>query len=304
MLSSTALCRVVAGVLLLISTTPNAVAKPLKVSSDVPFVASLVQAVVGKQDRVTSLMSGTESPHSFALRPRDMRQLQTADLVVMIGEALSPNITRTIKDVAIESPTLAMLELPELQEFIYRNDDNTNDEAFDRVHGLDPHIWLDPIIVSIMATAIGEQLATLDAARADEFRSNAKKVAAELMDFHSEQLARWSNQQTGAFVTLHEVSRYFQRRYSLNSIGSLFEGEHVTPSAKHLKQLQERMRSNKVECVITDPTTSTRWVDTLTQGQSVAVVSINALGSIDNDTNYLNVLQKVSDTFAQCLGVP
>lgn len=299
MFSTTTYYRGLATVLLLASFTQNVSAKPLKISTDIPFVASLVQAIVGEQDSVTSLMSGQESPHDFALRPRDLRQLQTANLVVMIGETLSPNVARTIRDVAIDVPTLAMLELPELQNHI----------ANGREHEHDPHIWLDPIIVTVMATAIGDQLAKLDPIREKLFKSNAKQVAAVLEEFHNRQITRWAHRTPKAFVTLHEVSHYFQQRYNLNSVGSLFEGDHGSPSAKHLRQLQERMRASNVECVITDPNTSQRWVDTLTNGQSangqaMSIASINILGSTDNNTHYLNVLTTMSEAFAKCLGVP
>ena len=303
--TSTTPLRALAALLFFVSFAQNALAKPLNVSTDIPFVGSLVQAVAGEQDNVRSLMNGQVSPHSFALRPRDMQLLQTADLVVLIGEELSPNVTRTIKGVALSVPTLTMLELPELQEHIIRMDNPSNfagKHAGD-AHNLDPHIWVDPVLLGIMATAIGEQLAQLDRDRAELFRSNAVQVSTRLQKFHEEQQTRWSNQTPKGFVTMHEIFRYFQHRYNLSSAGSLFEDDHTNPSAKHLKELQDLIRTENVECVITDPNSSQRWVNTLTQGQSVKVISLNTLGSIESNIDYLTVLQNSSDAVAECLGI-
>jgi len=310
MISNTILFCSVISVLLLASISENVIAKPLKVSADLPFVASLVRAITEDQDSVTSLMNSQVSPHSFNLQPRDLRALQSADLVVVIGEALSPNLARTIENVAIDVPILGLLKLPQLQEHIIRNDNNATpskselDHNHESAHGLDPHVWLDPVLVEFMATAIGEQLAKLDPARAELFRANSNRVATELQEFHQQQVARWSVEKASAFVTVHDVTRYFQQRYNLDPVGSLFEDDHTNPSAKHLNQLQELMRSNNVSCVITDQIVSRRWVDTLSEGQSVVEVSINALGSTDKGTYYLNVLHTMSDAFAECLNVP
>lgn len=305
MISSTSTLHSFVAAVLCVFITPAVVAKPLHVSTDMPFVASLVQDVIGEQDSVSSLMTGKESPHTFSLRPRDMQQLQTADLVVMVGEELSPNVSRTINDVALNVPTLAMLELPELQEHLYRASENTEagSKPSKHVHDVDPHIWIDPIIVTTMAVAIGEQLAQLDAERADEFRQRANVVANKLQAFHDQQLARWSNQSIKNFVTVHENSRYFLQRYNLSSVGSLFEDDHSNPSVKHLKQLRESMRANNVECAITDSITNPRWVNTLVSGQSVDVVTVDILGTKDNDSNYLDVLNNMSDGLAACIGI-
>jgi len=73
---------------------------PLNIVVDIPFVASLAQDLVGPGEVITTLVNSNESPHTFSLRPRAVRALQSADLVITVCEALSPNITRAVSNVS------------------------------------------------------------------------------------------------------------------------------------------------------------------------------------------------------------
>ena len=58
--------------------------KPFIVCS-LPAVASIVQEVGGNKVEVLSILQGVENPHTFSLRPGDMKKIERADLIFIIG---------------------------------------------------------------------------------------------------------------------------------------------------------------------------------------------------------------------------
>ena len=57
---------------------------------DIPPVFSLVSSVMQGVGTPKLLLRGNESPHNFALRPSQRRDLGQADIIFWIGEGLTP----------------------------------------------------------------------------------------------------------------------------------------------------------------------------------------------------------------------
>ena len=57
---------------------------------DIPPVFSLVSSVMQGVGTPKLLLRGNDSPHNFALRPSQRRDLGQADIIFWIGEGLTP----------------------------------------------------------------------------------------------------------------------------------------------------------------------------------------------------------------------
>lgn len=265
----------------------------LNIVVDIPFVASLVQELVEGEDRVNSLINASDSPHTYTLRPRAVRSLQNADLVVTVAEGLSPNITRALVNV-VGGRKLNLASVPGMLHLPSRGDNAAN---------IDPHLWLSPVNVQIMVNALRDELIILDPKRKTAFTKAAATMMQNLQDFDQQQQSRWSGASSGAFVSLHDATRYFEDRYQLISKGSLFGSSHATPGVQQLIALKQLIQSENIGCVIADANTPSTWVNTLTEGLDVNAVAFDILGLDPSDVSYLSTLNRVADSFAFCLDV-
>ncbi|MEM0989443.1 MAG: zinc ABC transporter substrate-binding protein [Pseudomonadota bacterium] len=121
-------------------------ADPPTVVTDILPVHGLVAAVMEGVGEPSVLITGTASPHGFAMRPSQAAALQDADLVVWMGEELSPAIGRAVENLSGEGKNIALLDVDglTLHEFrdgpIFDHDGHEgHDEHAGHTHGEHGH---------------------------------------------------------------------------------------------------------------------------------------------------------------------
>jgi len=282
--------------------------KALYIATDIPFVASVVQSLVGPNDEVVSVLSDSESPHQLSLRPSVAKSITQADLIILFGEDFTLGIAKAIERFAPSTQQLALLDVPELTLLPLRDDGAAHAAHAAHKHGntaIDPHAWLNPTNVQQMVLSIRDALIEYDPPRTAFFTDNANSVIEQLERLDQELVTVWTASKPGAFVSLHDSTQYFEAHYGLQSVGTLFAGDHVSPSAHHVSELRQAIQQQGVTCLVTDPNTNARWVNTIAEGLNVSVVNIDVLGVNfeDSPTRYIDTLKHVSDSFQECLSV-
>lgn len=95
-------------------------AEPPEVVTDILPVHSLVSAVMEGVGTPRLLISGNTSPHGFALRPSQAAALQGADMVIWMGEELTPSIGRAVANLSGDAHALALLDVDGITQLEYR----------------------------------------------------------------------------------------------------------------------------------------------------------------------------------------
>ena len=92
------------------------------VVTDIAPVHSLVATVMGDLGAPELLVDPGSSPHSYALRPSQARALDKADLVVWIGEPLTPWLHDPLETLAGSAAQLELLEADGTFQYAFRED--------------------------------------------------------------------------------------------------------------------------------------------------------------------------------------
>ncbi|MEM7696345.1 MAG: zinc ABC transporter substrate-binding protein, partial [Pseudomonadota bacterium] len=126
--------------ILLATVTVSTFAMPAlaapKVAVDILPVHSLVSRVMEGVATPTLVVPPGASPHGYAMRPSEAAALQDADVVFFIGEALSPQIARSIESLAGDATRISLLEVPDIVRLEFR--EGATFEAHDHsAHGDD-----------------------------------------------------------------------------------------------------------------------------------------------------------------------
>ena len=124
----------------LMLTTTAAQADVPNVVTDIPAVHSLVAQVMGNLGEPKLLMKQGSSPHGYAMRPSEARALQNADMVVWIGEDLTPWLESSIETLAPEAESLELLHAHGTEVLNFRETpifakDGDHDDHHDDEHG-------------------------------------------------------------------------------------------------------------------------------------------------------------------------
>jgi len=116
-----------------------------KVITDIAPVHSLAARVMQGVGEPSLVMPQGASPHQYSLRPSEARALQGSDLVIWIGEDLSPWLEGAIENLAPNARSLELLHLDGThvlnfrEEAVFGDHDDHHDEHGHDEHGHDEH---------------------------------------------------------------------------------------------------------------------------------------------------------------------
>ena len=103
-----------------ISTAP-AYADQLKVVTDIPPVHGIVDAILGADANITSLISSGMDPHNFSMKPSHAAALSQADLVVFIGASLTPSLAEKLSSLAAGTKIIELEDIPNVHLIGYED---------------------------------------------------------------------------------------------------------------------------------------------------------------------------------------
>ena len=269
------------------------------------LIAAAVQDGVGKPE---VLLPPNASPHNYALRPSDVRRVQSADLLYWIGPDMEGFMPRVIKTRIL--PSVAVQNLPGLKLRHFSQDSHSHDEddAAEHDHDhrpgtLDAHLWLAPDNARVIAAKMAADLSEKDPANAPQYQSNLKAFNERLDALDARLKTRMAAIADKPFFVFHEGYDYFENAYGLKHTGVFSVASEVQPGAQHVAAMRQRLQEVGKTCVFSDPPLRPRLADTLTAGLPVKLAELDPLGGLTPATaqGYEQLLEKLGNDLAGCL---
>jgi zinc transport system substrate-binding protein len=251
-------------------------------------LAFAAAAVGGRYVDVANLTPPGVEPHDLELTPDEVDALQDAGLVVVMGKGFQPAVEQVAGE--RDRGTLEVLGRLPIDSTGKRvaNEGEQSDQA------LDPHVWLDPVLMGKVVGEVRGALAKADPAHATAFDANAAKLQTKLAALDAEYRAGLATCQRHLIVTSHEAFGYLARRYGLRQEGISGLSPEAEPSAKRLGELSDLAERKGVTTVFTEELVSPKVAETLArEAGGLRVAVLNPLeGLTDRD------VQRGDDYFA------
>ncbi|WP_097306324.1 zinc ABC transporter substrate-binding protein ZnuA [Pseudomonas chlororaphis] len=247
------------------------------------------------------------SPHNYALRPSDVRKVQSVELLYWIGPDMESFLPRVLKGRTL--PSLAVQDLPGLKLRHFAEDNHSHAEEADehdhdhRPGSLDAHLWLSPVNARVIADRMAADLSAADPANAARYQSNAKAFDARLDALDARLKARLAPISGKPYFVFHEAFDYFEDAYGLKHAGVFSVAAEVQPGAQHVATMRKRLQEVGKTCVFSEPPLRPRLAETLVAGLPVKLAELDALGGYTPATaqGYEQVLEKLGNDLAGCL---
>jgi zinc/manganese transport system substrate-binding protein len=229
----------------------------LKVATSLTDLASVAEFVGGKHVTAQSLCRGYEDPHFVPAKPSLMKAIQHADVFVSVGLELdggwlplvlpgsrNPKIQQGAKGFVDASEGVSVLEKPT----------GTVSRGEGDVHPLgNPHYYLDPKNLEVVADHLAAVFSRLDPANAADYAANAKAFDERM----ETALAKWEEQMApykgSSIVAYHKNFVYFADRFGLKIFGHVEPKPGIPPSPRHIAELAEAMKQAGVRVVVYEP---------------------------------------------------
>lgn len=216
-----------------------------------------VEQIGGKNVEVVALMHPLQNPHTVQPRPSFIVRLNRADLLVRVGldyeevwlppmveEARNPKIRRGGVGDVDASIGVPLLEIPQGRI--------TREQGEVHIFG-NPHYWLDPENMKIIARNIANGLSRIDPSNADHYNQNLSRLERELDKLLEETLNLAAPLKGQKFIAYHTTWSYLANRYGFKIIGYLEPKPGIPPSASHLADLIVRAKQERVKVIIKEP---------------------------------------------------
>ncbi|MCE4054586.1 zinc ABC transporter substrate-binding protein [Pseudomonas sp. Au-Pse12] len=247
------------------------------------------------------------SPHNYALRPSDVRKVQTVDLLYWIGPDMEGFLPRVLKGRSL--PSVAVQDLPGMKLRHFAEDSHSHAEDADehdhdhRPGTLDAHLWLSPVNARVIATRMAADLSAADPANDARYQSNLKAFGERLDALDARLKTRLAGIAGKPYFVFHEAFDYFEEAYGLKHTGVFSVAAEVQPGAQHVAAMRARLQQVGKTCVFSEPPLRPRLAETLVAGLPVKLAELDALGGYTPATaqGYEQVLEKLGNDLAGCL---
>ena len=160
--------------------------------------------------------------------------------------------------------------------------------------GLDPHVWLDPVLVKTQALNIYKTLVKIDKTNSAFYKTNYENFLKEL-DILNEKISKTLKPfEHKAFMVFHPSWGYFANRYSLEQVAIEVQGKE--PKPKELIELIKDAKEHEIKIVFVAPQFSQKSAKIIANSINGSVHTIDPL-SINWEENLIKTAQKIADTY-------
>jgi zinc transport system substrate-binding protein len=276
---------------LLLGIAP-AVAEAPRVVVTIKPIHALVANVMDGVAVPELLVKGQASPHTYALKPSESRSLFVADAIFRVSDTIEPFTTKIKAALPATAAMISLASAPDLTRLPRRTGTTFEDHDHDHDHGRhhtdekdkdqagasDGHVWLDPENARAMARYIDTVLGKRFPPHAARFRKNREALEARLQDLDQELAALTAPLKGKPFAVYHDAFQYFEHRYGLKAVGSIFIAQDIAPGAKRLTDLRKQIAKLNAVCIFSEPQSDPRMLQAIIEGGTARTGVLDAEG--------------------------
>jgi zinc transport system substrate-binding protein len=230
----------------------------------------VVTEVAGPDVTVRNLTAAGADSHATELAPAQVASLGEADLVVHLS-GMQAGVDEALQ---VQEPRRLLDAAP----------------LADREG--DPHFWLDPARLGTLAQQVGDVLAELEPARAQQLHEAADRLGRELDELDAEYDSALSACGGATLVTAHEAFGYLADAYGLEQVGIAGIDPHVEPSPARVRDVIEVVRDREVRTVYFEATASPGVADTLAQDLGTRTAVLHPIERVEDGQTYPELMRQ------------
>ncbi len=264
-----------------------ALAKPNIIVSITPqetFVKKIAKDMVD----VTVMVPLGTSPHIYEPKPSQMMALSQANIYFSIGVEFEKVWLSKFQS---QNSNLTFIDISaKIKKISFAQNHHHDDES--HYKGIDPHTWVAPTNVAIMAQTIYKNLVKISPENTDAYKENLKVFLEEIneTDIQIKSLLKNLPSQT-KFMVFHPSWGYFANAYDLEQVAIEVEGK--SPQPKEIIKIIKEAKEEKIRIIFTQPEFSDKSVQIIAKETNSRVEKISPL-SPNWSQNLINIAEIIA----------
>jgi zinc transport system substrate-binding protein len=283
----------------------------LKVVATIKPIHALVAGVMRDIAEPQLLVTGSASPHTFALTPSGARALHGADVFFRVSPGVEPFTVKILSALPASVRAVTLADAPGIEKLRVRQGDTFEDHehggADDAGHhettSFDGHVWLDPENAKKIVAEIARVLAEASPADAPRLQANAARVSAEIDTLSAEIAGQLHPVRSRPYVVFHDAYQYFEHRYGLSPVGAITMGPEAQPGARRLTEIRRKIAGLDAVCVCAEPHYRRDIVAAVTEGGTTRTATLDPEGALlePGPGAYAQLLRNLASSLRTCL---
>lgn len=253
-----------------------------------------IQQICKDSVNIEVMVAPGASPHTYEPKPSQMKKLAASRAYFAIGMpfevtwldkfiGVNPKLKIVTTDAGIEK--IAMVDHHDEKDHQETSGHPGEGTQHD---GLDPHIWLSPVLVKKQAEMMKDALVELFPEKATFFRDNLTAFTKEIDTLDTDLRALLKGKEGLRFMVFHPSWGYFAKDYGLEQVAVEIEGKEPKPN--QMRKLIEQARTQDIHVIFAQPQFSTKSAKLLAGEISGEVVLIDPLAE-----NWLSNMRQVAE---------
>ena len=254
--------------------------KSIRVVTTLRFLKDITKEIGKDKVDVISILKGTENPHTYEAKPKDIVALSSADLFIEVGGGLEGFVDKILKNV--RGKKLRVIVLISGIELIDKN----------------PHIWLDPENGKIIAKKIKDALTLISLSNNEYFKENLDAYIEKIDKVEKIVEKEISSLPDKRVISSLPSFVYFYKRFGIEEMGRVVELPGHEPSLKKIRDLIVFIKKHKIPYIITNPLVPVKPVNIIKEETGIKEIKLLPLLYRPFGVNtYLDMIKYNGDAF-------
>ena len=266
-------------------------------------LAEVAQQVGGRDVTVHNLTPAGAEPHDLELASDQVDLVLGARIVIVMGKGFQPSVEAAAK----QGNGVTVSVLSRLTA-VKSKGKRVAPNGTVAPNALDPHVWLDPVLMRSVVDIVKNALVKADPHHAAAYRANAANYSAKVATLDADYRRGLAACKRKLIVTSHEAFGYLAKEYRLRQVGITGIDPEAEPDPEHLAQLTKLVKRRHVTTIFTESLVSPKVAQTLArEAGGLRTEVLNPLEGltdlqVSQGENYLSVMRTNLMKLREALG--
>lgn len=272
-------------------SSPERIENRLNIIVSILPQVEFVEAVAGDYAKVSVMIPSGASPAVYEPTPKQLKLISTSDIYFKVGEL--PFERTHVKKFRKLNHKLILINTSSEVKYIESDHSHGDEDAYDNDdHFVDPHIWMDPILVIKQVIQIRDALIQFDPKHKKIYQKNAKIYISKLEKINKEINILFRSKKEREILVYHPFLAYFGQRYGITQYAIEVDGKQ--PSLKQLNEMIKEFKQKKINSIFVQRQFSSRLPEVFAKELKIKVVSVDPLDQ-NYAENILGIAKKISE---------
>ena len=243
-------------------------------------------SIGGDRAQVSNITPPGAEPHDYEMTSGDLMKMEKSQLIILNGAGLESWQDNLQKN--IESQKTKIVVAGEGL--------TTQQVSEDGQTGIDPHVWLAPLLAQKMVDKIAQGFSEVDPLNENYYNKNAGILKNQLAELDAQYRASLNDCGKRDIITSHSAFGYLATAYGLRQISIAGLSPDAEPSSSQLADIAKFAQDNSVKYIFFENLASPKLAETIAKEVGAQTLVLDPLeGLSQEDTaqgqNYITVMQ-------------